>query len=327
MPALYDLLDSLADIDRLIASEQRESETLEYKTADRPLTAVAHAELAKDISALANSAGGTIIYGVATDREDRTKPVNRVAINHENIDVILQVIATHIRHPIPKLRWKTIPRGGLAEVLLIDVPQSPLAPHQVAVRDYRYYRRHGAISEPMGHDLLELYFGRRLGPILEPEVELTAAPPHPHAPMAGRFWIRFRAYNAGQRLARYAMVMATAVRSDKLVVEPGTTNGKGISGGSEDTVTFGTILTDNVIHPGISSLFCEYRLTVHQDLIGDAVPLFLFDYHADEMQAVGGTAFLVRDANGAFSLTTSKRDRMPHEADDADDAGVKRVVI
>jgi hypothetical protein len=43
--SLFDLLDSLDAIDRLIASEQRESETLEYKTATVPPTHAEHKEL------------------------------------------------------------------------------------------------------------------------------------------------------------------------------------------------------------------------------------------------------------------------------------------
>src|SRR5262245_49803180 len=64
------------DIQQLIDDKIEESITLDYKasaalsrTDNKKVT-----ELTKDVSAFANSAGGTIVYGVAEDPSDRRLP-------------------------------------------------------------------------------------------------------------------------------------------------------------------------------------------------------------------------------------------------------------
>jgi predicted HTH transcriptional regulator len=53
----------------LIASQAQESLTLEYKAcAALDRTEAKKREVSKDVSAFANSAGGTIIYGVVEDK-------------------------------------------------------------------------------------------------------------------------------------------------------------------------------------------------------------------------------------------------------------------
>jgi len=106
--SLFDLLNSVADVDDLIASGQRESETLEYKDASKRLQSSDHGELAKDASAFANTLGGVIIYGVSTDANDVTLLIKCVPIDPKNIGIIERVIASNIRHPLEQLAA----RGG-----------------------------------------------------------------------------------------------------------------------------------------------------------------------------------------------------------------------
>jgi predicted HTH transcriptional regulator len=54
-----------ADLDELIKAERAESLTLDYKKSGAlSKNPEARAELAKDVSALGNSAGGTLVYGM-----------------------------------------------------------------------------------------------------------------------------------------------------------------------------------------------------------------------------------------------------------------------
>src|SRR5262245_21148346 len=63
-------LETKADLQGLIDDEIQESLTLEYKaSAALAKDSRARDELCKDISALANSAGGQIVYGI--EEEDR----------------------------------------------------------------------------------------------------------------------------------------------------------------------------------------------------------------------------------------------------------------
>ena len=46
----------------------------------------------KDVSAMANSLGGVIIYGISTDANDKTLPVDIVQIDSRNIEILDRVI-------------------------------------------------------------------------------------------------------------------------------------------------------------------------------------------------------------------------------------------
>src|SRR5687767_11339011 len=100
---MFDQLRSLADVLKLIERGERESEILEYKTASVLFKPSDRDEVAKDISALANSLGGTIIYGVATDSSDKTLPVRIEPILPQNIDQIVSAAGLGIRHPVAGL--------------------------------------------------------------------------------------------------------------------------------------------------------------------------------------------------------------------------------
>ena len=62
MANLFDSLATLDDVQALIDSGMRESEVLEYKTATTVFSDNDKREIAKDVSAMANSLGGIIIY-------------------------------------------------------------------------------------------------------------------------------------------------------------------------------------------------------------------------------------------------------------------------
>jgi hypothetical protein len=174
MPDLFDQLVSLANIDALIAEGARESEVLEYKTAGSPFTDRDKTEIVKDLTGMANSLGGLIIYGVATDPTDKTLPVKVVPIEPKNIETIDRVISAHIRPPIQGIRKRLIPDVN-PQIMLFEVPESQVPPHQ-SLYDKRYYRRSGVECLPMEHDLVALKFGRRLSPVLELVARPMSAP-------------------------------------------------------------------------------------------------------------------------------------------------------
>src|SRR5439155_2952418 len=163
MASLFDSLNDLADVKSLIEGSVRESEVLEYKTASKPFNDREKSELAKDASAMANSAGGVIIYGVSTDSTDKTKPVSIKPIDPHNVETFDRVLNSQIRPPLSGVRKKVIPAAH-PQVMVVEVPGSENPPHQ-SLYDKKYYRRSGTESLPMEHDLIALLFGRMLGPI------------------------------------------------------------------------------------------------------------------------------------------------------------------
>jgi len=162
---LFNGLNKFEDIENLISSQIRESEVLEYKNASKKFTDKDKKEIAKDVSAMANSNGGVIIYGIDTNKEDKTKPSKISGIHLDNIESFDRIVNSQIKREIKNIQKKIINENSI-NVMVVFIPQSEDSPHQSLINK-RYYRRSLTESVPMEHDIVELHFGRRLGPILE----------------------------------------------------------------------------------------------------------------------------------------------------------------
>lgn len=106
-------------------------------------------EIAKDVSAFANSDGGTIIYGIKENSinkhlPDETDPIDRNNISKEWIEQIIQGRIT------PRIQNLSIIPITIKEpnevVYVIEIPKSDTV-HQA--NDRKYYKRFNFNSEPM----------------------------------------------------------------------------------------------------------------------------------------------------------------------------------
>jgi len=141
-----------AKILNFITSEIEESLTLEYKAAealDRSETK--KKEITKDVSAMANSAGGLLIYGISeSSREDkrhlpeRITPVNRTRFPREWVEQIIQAIRPRIDGIV--IHSVNLSSGETDVVYIVEIPQSNTA-HQAS--DHRYYKRFNFQAVPM----------------------------------------------------------------------------------------------------------------------------------------------------------------------------------
>jgi predicted HTH transcriptional regulator len=128
-------LDTRADLEALHTGSIQESLTLEYKSSGAvEKTEANKMEIAKDVSALANAAGGQIVYGMT---EQNHLPAGLDAgLDRSQFPGIWfeQVIQQRINEvPLdPTRRW-------IAVVVTVPAAQGR-APHQA--KDGRYYRRH-----------------------------------------------------------------------------------------------------------------------------------------------------------------------------------------
>lgn len=132
----------LRDIQSLIENKIEESLSLEYKRElDQHNT-----EIAKDISAFANTSGGAIIYGID---ESGGVPTSIIWIKAKNTkERIENIILTNIQPRIKDVMIDPIlnPDTSSQAIFVVNVPESPDAPHMA---NHRYYRRYNFQSSPM----------------------------------------------------------------------------------------------------------------------------------------------------------------------------------
>jgi predicted HTH transcriptional regulator len=145
-----------SDILALITNKVREDHTIDYKACGALLPSAKKnkqqviEEISKDVSAFANSAGGTIAYGVI---DDKNLPVAIDSGYDPNQEVtkewLEQVINSNIKRRINGVRINTVdisnPPGKV--IYIVDIPQSNRAPHMAA--DHKFYKRFNFESVPM----------------------------------------------------------------------------------------------------------------------------------------------------------------------------------
>lgn len=189
----------------LILGRIEENSELEYKRAaalDRN-DQKKKAEISKDVSAFANSSGGTLIYGIAegTGPEEHMPvaldPVNRAQYSKEWLEQIISSIQ-------PKIEGiNIIPVTIGAELnkvcYVVQIPESTTA-HQAV--DNRYYKRGNFMAEAMKDYELRLVMNRAKHPILKMELRFIRG--------TGRYressTLQIQVRNIGPRIARQYMV-------------------------------------------------------------------------------------------------------------------------
>lgn len=192
-------------LERMIADGVEENLSLDYKRADALAnTDGEKSEITKDVSALANSAGGVLIYGIAepTDRAkrhlpERLDPARRANVSKEWLEQVIQTIQPRIEgviiHPVA-----IDEQAGLV-CYVVEVPQSHTA-HQA--RDHIYYKRHNFNSRPMEDYEVRDVMNRKTNPRLQASIFVNKK--------AGGYKpegvILVKLENVGRVLARHVMV-------------------------------------------------------------------------------------------------------------------------
>jgi len=137
----------------MITDEVEESLSLDYKAAAALYKSDGKkkSEITKDVSSFANSAGGTIIYGMKEydqpDKKHRPEKLDPVDRSHYSKEWLEHVI-NNIRPRIDNVTIHPVPIGNKATevVYVVEIPQSTTA-HQAV--DLRYYKRFNFESVPM----------------------------------------------------------------------------------------------------------------------------------------------------------------------------------
>lgn len=157
-------------LQQFIDDQVEEGQSLEYKAADAlAKTDKSKQEITKDVSAMANSAGGIVIYGIAEHKEEKRKhlpeklsPINRADFSREWLDQVINNITPRIDglkiYPVP------LDTGEGHVAYVVDIPQSTTA-HQA--KTLFYHKRYNFEVLPMlDHEIRDV-MGRRQNPKID----------------------------------------------------------------------------------------------------------------------------------------------------------------
>jgi len=193
---------NIEDLRRLCEDKEAESLTLEFKQCqelvigtqffdkkkrehrDRQKEDVLQ-ELTKDVTALLNSAGGTIIYGIIEDGKSRAKSLDGDPFSSDQKDHNLSQervsdwLRDHIQ-PSPTANVYSISAAGDKWYLAVEVPQGQLA---YQAKDKRFYKRIGPTVKPMEQYEVADVMNRARCAALRLVMKM-----HPQEPMADRKW-------------------------------------------------------------------------------------------------------------------------------------------
>ena len=202
------------DIETLISSRAEESLTLEYKRAEALGDQEAKRnEISKDVSAMANSAGGKILYGVTEDPTKRflpgaADPVQRTSITTETLQ---QIIESRIQPKIPSVNIYAVPITGETAIYVVDVPQSTTA-HPAS--DKKYYKRVNNLCLPMEDYEIRDVMNRKTAITLSLRLipDLTRNQERTESTLTHRSGMHFlvSVKNSGNRVAKYCLVELSA---------------------------------------------------------------------------------------------------------------------
>jgi len=120
-------------------------------------------EITKDVSAMANSDGGVIIYGMKefpapkNHLPEKIDPVDRTQFSKEWLEDIIHLI----RPRIDGVTIIPVNVAGNDTCYVVEIPSSTTA-HQA--RDHKYYKRHNFKAEPMEDYEVRLVMNRATAP-------------------------------------------------------------------------------------------------------------------------------------------------------------------
>jgi hypothetical protein len=139
---------NVGDIDSLIVNKVQEHLGLEYKAcAALANDSKSKSEVSKDVSAFANSAGGTILYGV----NEKDHLPTSLDVGYDQMDItkewLEQVINSNIQRRIDGIRINPVALKTGKCIYVVSIPQSMRAPHMA--KDNKYYKRFNFQSVPM----------------------------------------------------------------------------------------------------------------------------------------------------------------------------------
>lgn len=162
------------DFQKMVDAQIEETLTLEYK-ASPALTRDSKnvLELCKDVSAMANSAGGQIIYGIEEDK--KTHKPSRVdnGVTDEKItrEWLHQILTSNIQPRVDGIMVQRVQLSANGYGFVILVPPTQTGPHQAS--DKKYYKRFELEAVAMQDYEIRDIMRRSTAPVLRVELGLS----------------------------------------------------------------------------------------------------------------------------------------------------------
>ena len=159
---------TIEEIQALIKGKIMESTPLEYKSSDSlDKTEGKRKEISKDVSAFANSDGGTIIYGVGEQNHIPTgiEWIDNIGRERETLE---NVILSRIQPKIKNFKIHAVknPDDDSRGILVVNILQGHTA-HMAS--DNRYYNRRNFRVDPMeNYEVIDVMFRRK-----KPEIDIV----------------------------------------------------------------------------------------------------------------------------------------------------------
>lgn len=144
------------------AERWSESGTLEFKREPPGMADKDKHELLKDVSALANSEGGDLVFGI----EEKDGVAHALApVRSELADALerrlTQVLDAGLEPRVQGLRWHRVELEDDGFVLVLRVPASFQGPHSIKVnQSRRFVMRNGTTTSDLTFDQLRMAFDR-----------------------------------------------------------------------------------------------------------------------------------------------------------------------
>ncbi len=169
---LYNEL-SLEDINDFVSTMQEENLTLDFKTINNANLANKDDKrnLAKSLSAFANSSGGLVIWGVAAKKNKKgidcatgLKEIKDIRLFLSRLNEFTGMAVSPI---VDDVRHRIIETSANKGIAITYIPESASGPHMAKMGEDRYYKRSGDSFYRLEHFDLEDMFGRRPRPKLE----------------------------------------------------------------------------------------------------------------------------------------------------------------
>jgi hypothetical protein len=132
-------------LESMVTLKVPESEVIEYKRELKLGTSAEKRELCKDLSALSNSHGGHLIFGIAEDSDGRADQIVGIPFSGDDEDKFNQIVTSGITPRLQRFEPHKVPIGPDRVIFVVKVtPDGQL--RQVKHDDNRYYKRVGRIT-------------------------------------------------------------------------------------------------------------------------------------------------------------------------------------